>query len=285
MAFDNWQGEASRKMVWTHMTYDLTIGSLSFSTPYRGLIAPSARVIKKRQIPSARAEIDITNFARELDGKIAQGDKVSLFWNYITNPTAQVEIFNGEVVNISKGLTTMVEARDQMWPVIKDRQTEYFRDEKPEAILRWFCDRAGVKHDIYETDIKLPSFPARNLNACEVADKLCQDIQRYDGTDTSDWAHFLDDDGQFVWGPFEAHKRPWQSSIPLVRVGEDVITFEPPQGGYGRLSMFPRLTVQQSRLLDIKQADGTQIRVRVEEVIYRQESRRMRMDLTFQVWE
>ncbi len=284
LAFENWQGASSRKMVWTHVGYFGSIGSYTFSTPYQGSIAPSVRIYKSRQVPSSRAVIDLTNFRRDLDGKIAEGDPVSWQWIYYTLPTATVEIFKGEVVNISKGLTLQVEARDELWPVLKDRRSQYFQEEKPEAILAWFCNRAGVEHDIYETDVELPRFVAKNLNASEVAEKLCEDLKRHDGTDTSDWAHFLDDDGQFIWGPYEPHIRPWQGAPPAVRVGEEVLEFKPPGTGYGRLTMLPRLTVGHSKLMDIIQADGATLRVRVEEITYRQESTRLRMDVMFQPW-
>jgi len=286
MAFDDFAespGRSARLGIYSHIVYEGRIGSYRFLSPSQGNVAPSVTITASRNQPADRAVIDLTNFRRELSGKIKKGDEVEWWWNYL-KPAAEVKIFSGYVVSVTEARVLKVEARDKMFNVLKDRRSQTFYNEEPARILSWFLNQAGVSGDLYEAGFNLPHFSAREQNASDVAHALNLAIKRHRGTDTRDWAHFINQEGQFVWGPFDTHSRNAVRFKYAFREGEDVLEYRPAVNELGRMLTMAKPAVRHSQLVNIIEGDGTQYTARTEAVTYIQRARKMRMEVQFQPW-
>jgi len=274
-----------RDWTYTQLVWQGRVGDFQFSMPAKGQIAPAVTITTGRWQPSARAVINLTNFRHQLTGKIEIGDPVSWSWNYVTYPRAEVEIFSGYVASVTDAERLVVEARDRMRPVLDVRRTVSFNRERPGNILEWFLAEAGVRGRVYHPEVILPHFAARNLNASEAAEHLNAEISRQTGLDTSDWDHFLDQAGRFVWGPFKGYSQNEIIFKYLFKEGGNADRIWPARGGrLGRLIARPVPAVRHSMLADIELPGQEQIQARMETVIFRQEARNMEMEMTWQPW-
>lgn len=285
MAFDDWKGSASRKWIYNHLGYWGRVGSFEFSTPFQGNIAPSVTITTGRHMPSARAEIDVTNFSREISGQISVGDEVEWQWNYHSVPQSIVTIFKGYVTQILDGQQMKIIAQDGMYNLFKERYSESFKDETPAGILSWFLAKVGLSGKFWDEGVRLPNYSVRQKHAVDVAGDMIHAVQRYSGEDTSDWTFFLDEDGDFVWGPYETHSKSTAKFAMGLREGEEVLDYRPATNRPGRILMLARPSLVHSQEIDIYPRDGgTKVHARVETVKFKQQSRKLRMEITFIPW-
>lgn len=262
----------NRKWDYSQPVWYGRIGDFEFSRE-----APQVLISTARSQPAARAVINLTNFKRELEGKIAVGDPVLWQWGYADRPGELITIFDGFVSNVIEATEMAVEAHDQMTRVWQARRTQAFNDASAAEILGWFLDAAGVPGNLAPGG-RLTHFPADSLDASAVAARLVDSLTRRDGVDRTDWAWFIDRSGLFVWGPYETHSHQRLAVPPEFRLAHNVVHYRPARRP-GRLSRIKTLAVPEVRhSMDIK------IRGRVhrtERVTYHQRPGSLRMEIAY----
>ena len=285
MAFEDFTSQ-TRNWLFTQLAWYGKIGPLSFDVLMTDKTVPYVKIHSARHQPSGRAEFRITNFSRALDGRVKKGDSVSWSWMYKTNPTADIQVFKGYVTRVKEGRILVIEARDVMHNLVKDeaRQTVSFNHAKPKEILNYFLVRAGFEGRLYDPDIILPHFVADDITISQAVDKLQLQLARHTGMDVSDFAHFIDQDGVFCWGPFEEYS--WNKKIfpQLFKETENVLEYSPAENGPGEILALPAPEVRQSMLIDVAPEEGDQFRARTENMTLTQEGQSMRMKFQFIPW-
>lgn len=251
------------------------VGDWSFALPRRGEAAVKATFTTARDLPCARAEIDLTNFAHRLSGAIAAGDQVRWWWGYLDAPAYEVEIFSGYVVAVTEAKRMVIEARDRMVDVYQARRAQSFYKETADAILAWFLSQAGVEAALHKPGLTLPHFIAPTWHAGDVAGALNHEIARRTGADVSDWPHFIDSEGVFRWGPYSTTKQP-DAAKPEFWTRLNVVSQLPAVGGRSRMVTFAVPECRHS--MDIW-VDGE--KRRCEAVTYKQRANRLRMEVTY----
>ena len=285
MAFENWTS-GTRNWLFTQMAWYGSVGPLAFDVLMTDKTVPHLKIQSGRKQPSAMAEIHITNFSRQLDGRVRKGDPVSWNWMYKTNPTADINIFKGFVTRVEDGRLIKIEARDMMHELIKPeaRQTVSFNHAKPKEILNYFLVEAGFTGKLYDPDVILPHFAADDIHISDAVRILERQLTKHTGMDTSDFAHFVDGDGVFRWGPFEEYS--WHRAIfpQLFREGENALYYRPAENGPGEIEALPAPEVRHSTLINVAPEEGDQIAARTENMVLTQTGSSMRMKFQFVPW-
>ncbi len=285
MAFENWTS-GTRNWLFTQLAWYGSIGSLSFDVLMTDKTVPFLKIQSGRNQPSALAEIHITNFGRQLDGRVKKGDPFSWNWMYKTLPTADINIFRGYVTRVKDGRLIKIEARDMMHELIKPeaRRTVSFNHAKPKEILNYFLIEAGFSGKLYDPDIILPHFAADNINISDAVRILERQLTKHAGMDCSDFAHFIDGDGVFRWGPFEEYSWHEVRFPQLFREGENALSYDPAINGPGEIVALPAPEVRHSTLINVAPEEGDQVKARVESMTLTQRGSAMRQRFQFVPW-
>ncbi len=276
----------SRSFEYAHAVWEGQIGRFIFKRR-----SPKVTVFTGRHLPAARAVIDLTNFRRDLEGEINRDEPVIWRWGYLDPPVYMETIFEGYVVEITSARRMIVEARDKMWEAWRAPRTQAFRHEEAGAILEWFVAEAGLPARIHKPGVILPHFVAEGLNASDVAVRLNETLAKREGIDTSDWAHFIDHDGIFCWGPYpDISYQPYTEDFyrrddnpryrldvpPIFARSENIVRLLPDRDGLSCMETFAVPECRHS--MDIL-IDGEFYRT--EQVIYRQEANQLRMEVAY----
>lgn len=207
-----------------------------------------------RHAPLTRAGLTLPDPDGGEIRRIASGDAVSLVFGYRNGSPAT---WTGTVEWVRPGTEDQVElglvGAEKVFAAT--RLTQAWRDEAPEAILRWALTRAGIPAGrIDSPGVVLPRFAVSNETVWALAEKLELSCQRAFGLDFDAWCLWMDGDGEAQWGDFDD---PGQSTVFTVATGNNLIAHTPATDAAGLSEvetwLIPGLRhTQQFRLMDTR---------------------------------
>ncbi len=204
----------------------ITLGDMEISR------APRAVIESVRHKPLEVATLELPDPDGSLKAKVEPVMPVAVSFGYRGE---QAYTFEGEVKGLVPGT-----GKDQVsinilgkngLPLVQEKITQAFKNESPEAIIRWAAARAGLDvAEIEKTGATLPHFISSGLTLWQLARQAEHTAEKAFSLPMHDRALWMGEDG-LHWG---SHDQP--GPVPVIATGKNLINHSPAREGVKELS-------------------------------------------------